>query len=83
MASPRSLEKHIRHQRIKSLKIVVETSDKNQYSYFYSLNSFLKKAKKNNEVGLRYGVWDRAPAGGWGGTGGGGTLAQLINACIC
>ena len=43
--------------------MVVETSLKNQYSYFYILNSFLKKAKKNNEVGLRYGVWGRAPAG--------------------
>ena len=83
MASPRSPEKHNRHQRIKSLKIVVETSDKNQYSYFFILNSFLNKAKKNNEVGLRYGVWGQAPAGGGRGMGGGGTLAQLINACIC
>jgi len=39
-----------RLQRIKSVKMVVETSDKNQYSYFYILNSFLKKAKKNNEA---------------------------------
>ena len=53
-------------QCIKSLKIIVETSDKNQYSYFYILNSFLKKAKKSNEVGLRYGVWGRAPAKGGG-----------------
>ena len=67
MASPRSPEKHNRRQGIKSLKIVVETSDKNQYSYFYILNSILKKAKKNNDVGLRYGVSGRAPAGGDGG----------------
>ena len=69
MASPRSPEKHNRRQGIKSLKIVVETSDKNQYSYFYILNSFLTKAKKINEVGLRYGVWGQAPAGA-GGDGG-------------
>ena len=30
-----------------------------------------------NEVWLGHGVWGGAPAGG------GGTLAQLINACIC
>ena len=67
MASSRSPEKHNRHQLIKSLKIDVETSDKNQYSYFYILNSFLKKAKKNNEVGLGHGVWGGTPAGGGGG----------------
>ena len=33
---------HNRQQLIKSLKMVVETSDKNQYSYFYILNLFLK-----------------------------------------
>ena len=39
-----------------------------------------KESLKNNEVGLGYRVWGRAPAGEGGG---GGTLAQLINACIC
>ena len=37
-----SLYMHNRQQRIKSLKMVVETSNKNQYSYFYILNLFLK-----------------------------------------
>ena len=55
-----------RLQRIKSVKMVVETSDKNQYSYFYIVNSFLKKSRKNNEVGLGCRVWGRAPAGGRG-----------------
>ena len=71
MASPRSPEKHNRHQRIKSLKIIVETSDKNQYSHFYILNSFLKKAKKTMKWGQ-----DTGPAS-WDGRGGIGTFAQL------
>ena len=41
---------HNRKQRIKSLKMVVETSDKNQYSYCYILNLLhiyiYKKLKK-------------------------------------
>ena len=51
-------------QKKKHLKMVVETSNKNQFSYFYILNSFLKKVKK---MGLGHGVWGRAPAeeGGW------------------
>ena len=56
-----------RLQRIKSVKMVAETSDKNQYSYFYIVNSFLKESRKNNEVGLGCRVWGRAPAGGLGG----------------
>ena len=31
-----------RRQRIQFLKMVEETSDKNQFSYFYTQNSFLK-----------------------------------------
>ena len=31
-----------RRQRIKSLKMVIETSDENQFSYLYSLNPFLR-----------------------------------------
>ena len=61
-----SPEKHYRQKRIKSLKIVVETSDENQYSYFYILNSFLKKAKKTMKWDLGYGVWGRALVGGGG-----------------
>ena len=34
-----------RRQRIKSLKIVIETSNENQFSYFYVLNPFLKLTK--------------------------------------
>ena len=45
-AQRRSFYMFNRQQRIKSLKMVVETSDKNQYSYFYMLNSFLKGKKK-------------------------------------
>ena len=44
-AQRRSFYMHNRQQRIKSSKMVVETSDKNQYSYFYILNLFLKKAE--------------------------------------
>ena len=50
-------------------------SEKMQYSYFYILNSFLKKAKKNNEVGGAR-IWGLGPSEG-------GTFAQLINAYIC
>ena len=38
---------HNRQERIQSLKMVVETLDKNQYSYFYILKPFLSKTKKN------------------------------------
>ena len=41
-APRRSFYMHNRQQLIKSLKMVVETSDKNQYSYFHILNLFLK-----------------------------------------
>ena len=55
-----------RLQRIKSVKMIVETSDENQYSYFYILNLSLKKAKKNYEVGLGYGSGADSQPGGWG-----------------
>ena len=31
-----------RRQHIKSLRMIVETSDENKYSYFYVLNPFIK-----------------------------------------
>ena len=48
---------HNRQQRIKSLKIVVESSNKNQYSYFYIPNLFLKLTRPDPTM-LPNPTWD-------------------------
>ena len=51
-ATKSSFYMHIwnRLQRIKSIKMVVETSDKDQFSYFYVLNPFLKLTRPDYDA---------------------------------
>ena len=49
-AQRRSFCMHNLQQRIKSLKMVVETSDENKYYYYHVLNPFLKLIRPNHDA---------------------------------